>query len=124
MGRRTARNIHLAKPDDADPVLAALRRLTAVDDDDRPIVADINGVLWARWRGQLPSGAPPADPLLQRDAHLRDTGGDLFLYLKGNSADAIDALLALNIRPTSVRVYHCHIDAINERRQIGAVRDR
>jgi Dyp-type peroxidase family len=85
----------LKEPADADPVLATLKRLTAVDDDDRRIVAGVNGALWARWRGQLPPGAPPADPLLKSDAHFRDTGGDLFLYLKGNSDDAVEALLAL-----------------------------
>jgi hypothetical protein len=79
---------------DADPVKAALRTLAAIDDENQRIVVAVNGALWTRWSSHEPPGAPPADPLLARDPHFRDTGGDLFLYLKGASSAAIDALLA------------------------------
>jgi len=84
----------LRNPADGDPVKAALRALAAIDDENRRIVVAVNGALWTRWSAHEPPGAPPADPLLARDSHFRDTGGDLFLYLKGDSSAAIDALLA------------------------------
>ncbi len=77
------------------PVLAALRRLAGIDETDCRIVVAVRGGLWQRWSGHAPAGAPPAEPLLARDAHFRDTGGDLFLYLKGGSNAAVDRLLAL-----------------------------
>ncbi len=51
-------------------------------------------MLRASWSGHVPPGAPPAEPILARDAHFRDTGGDVFLYLKGDSNEAVEALLA------------------------------
>lgn len=82
--------------DGADPgaVRAALGKLAGVDEPCRRVVAGVRGALWASFTGRVPPGAPPAEPLLARDAHFRDTGGDLFLYLKGDSPEAVDALLA------------------------------
>lgn len=85
----------LRNPLDAAPAIAALRILASVDADKRRIVVGVNGTLWSQWHAHAPPGGPPADPLLARDPHFRDTGGDLFLYLKGDSHEAIDALLAL-----------------------------
>jgi Dyp-type peroxidase family len=79
---------------DSTSVLAALRALSATDEPDRRIVVGVQGELWGKWSGKVPPGAPPPDPLLARDSHFRDTGGHLFLYLKGNSDEAIEALLA------------------------------
>jgi len=84
----------LEKPAESDPVLAALRKITAVFADGRRVLAGVNGALWSRWTGQVPPGAPPANPLLGSDSHFRDSGGDLFLYVKGDSAAAVDELLA------------------------------
>jgi len=80
----------------ADPgtVRAALGELAGIDDPCRRVVAGVRGELWGSWTGRIPPGAPPADPILARDAHFRDSGGDLFLYLKGDSTEAVDVLLA------------------------------
>ncbi|MGZ5443445.1 MAG: glycyl radical enzyme domain-containing protein [Thermoanaerobaculia bacterium] len=85
----------LKHPEESQPVLVALRRLAAVDDENRRIVVTVDGSLWSRWTGTTPPGAPPPEPLLARDAHFRDSGGDLFLYLKGDSWAAVDELAAL-----------------------------
>ncbi len=78
---------------DSASVLAALRTLAATDDPDRRVVVGLSADICGKWLGKVPPGAPPPQPLLASDPHFRDTGGDLFLYLKGNSIAAVDALL-------------------------------
>jgi Dyp-type peroxidase family len=85
---------NLRNPHDVDSVMKALRALAGIDEPNRRIVVAVNGALWSRWSAHEPPGMPPADPLLRTDAHFRDTEDDLFLYLKGDSDEAIDALLA------------------------------
>lgn len=86
----------LADSSSSKPVLTALKRLISDADgkERQGIVVAVNGALWGRWSGHVPAGAPPAKPLLASSAHFQDTGGDLWLYLKSDSKEGVDALLA------------------------------
>lgn len=83
----------LAEQTQREQVLAALRELARRRPDGRAIVA-VNAKLWHEWTGRLPGGAPPADPLLAEDPHFRDSGADLFVFLKADDETALDSLLA------------------------------
>jgi Dyp-type peroxidase family len=89
--------VWLAEQKASKPVLQALKRLVADSDartDRRHIVAAVNGALWSQWSGKAPLGAPGPKPLLASSSHFRDTGGDLWLYVKADSEEGVNALLA------------------------------
>lgn len=81
---------------ESEPVLAALRELIARADalgGRRRVLAGIAGGVWTGWTGQTPPGAPGPESILASSPHFRDTGGDLWLYLKADSAADAEALL-------------------------------
>lgn len=81
--------------DDAGPVLAACRTLHdgALDAPGkaRAIVA-FSPALWSHWSGTRPRGAPPGDSVISSSAKLRDSGADLWLYLKADDAEGAEHL--------------------------------
>lgn len=87
----------LSNPSSGKPVLKALKQLVSevrTGTGRSGLVVAVNGTLWGQWSGQVPAGAPSAQPLLASSSHFRDTGGDLWLYLKADSKEGVDALLA------------------------------
>lgn len=87
----------LAEKASSKSVLSALKQLitdTDTRNERRRIVVAVNGELWSQWTGRTPPGAPSGKPLLATSSHFRDTGGDVWLYVKADSEKGVDALLA------------------------------
>jgi Dyp-type peroxidase family len=70
------------------------RKANAMAEKTR-VVVGASARLWEEWFVQTPPGGPGDDTILNRSSVFRDTGGDLWLFLKSSSLDNCRELLSL-----------------------------
>lgn len=60
-------------------------------------VIGFSATLWQAWTKQPAPGHRRGESILQRSEHFRDTGGDVWLYLKSEDRAAVEKLLAISL---------------------------
>jgi Dyp-type peroxidase family len=88
-------------PDARERVLQAVREVNHACSKEanaggkERVVIGFSPSLWSEWFGSLPPGGPPQDSILDRAAPFRNTGGDVWLYLKANTVARCEELLEI-----------------------------
>ena len=114
-GQLATLTLHDRHPAGEQAVLALVRELAArAQASAAPcgLVAAFAPALWSAWRGR---DIPVARGVLDRSPKLRDTGGDVFLYLRSDDA-ATAAELMESVRPALEKLAsHLDIQAAGKR---------
>ncbi|HEX8221673.1 MAG TPA: Dyp-type peroxidase [Chloroflexia bacterium] len=71
------------------------RACSSGDEGEGRYVIGVSASLWKEWYGGVAPGAPPEDSVLGPATQFRDTGGDLWFYLKASTTSRCEELLAL-----------------------------